>query len=423
MTSPALNSDQSAALDLIKTWHAEPFTPGETFFMLEGRAGTGKTFLVRTFAESLRGRIVFTAPTNKATRVLRDSVTTKDYKPECRTIYSLLGLKLEANGEVKELSMPEDPLDLSEYSLVVVDEASMVSEKLRAHIHRTAQDFKVKFLFLGDRAQLPPVGETLSPVWRIKRRAQLDKIMRFDNQILQLSSHLYEQALRPLPQFQLASNFDETGGVEVVARSVMLKSIMDHADQGLFSQPGMSKAIAWRNVTVDSLNSLIRARIFTEPGQWLAEDRVLFTAPAKDLDDKLVATTDDEGKIQRVEEDWHPLHADMQIYRISIVLDTGPVVSALVLHPASNARYQERVSQLSEQARENRRLWGKFWEFKEAFHQLRHGYAITAHRAQGSTYDTAFVDHKDILLNRERQEAAKCLYVAATRPKTRLVLG
>ena len=64
-----------------------------------------------------------------------------------------------------------------------------------------------------------------------------------------------------------------------------------------------------------------------------------------------------------------------------------------------------------------------FWEFKEAFHKLRHAYAITAHRSQGSTYDTAFVDWRDILLNRNRGEAFRCLYVACTRPKRRLFLN
>jgi ATP-dependent exoDNAse (exonuclease V) alpha subunit len=68
-------------------------------------------------------------------------------------------------------------------------------------------------------------------------------------------------------------------------------------------------------------------------------------------------------------------------------------------------------------------LWKKFWAFKESFHSARHAYAITAHRAQGSTYQIAFVDYRDILLNRNRQEAARCLYVATSRPKKELYLA
>ena len=77
----------------------------------------------------------------------------------------------------------------------------------------------------------------------------------------------------------------------------------------------------------------------------------------------------------------------------------------------------------SAEARVAPRKWGAFWEFKDAFHKLRHSYAITAHRSQGSTYNAAFVNWQDILLNRNKPEAMRCLYVACSRPKKELYLG
>ena len=92
-----LNAEQSAALEAIENW----LSGSSSFFVLSGGAGTGKTFCIRELVNRVKGRFIFTAPTNKATRALRESVTSKEYHPETRTIYSLLGLRLEPNGEVK----------------------------------------------------------------------------------------------------------------------------------------------------------------------------------------------------------------------------------------------------------------------------------------------------------------------------------
>jgi len=415
-----LTEEQSSALAEILAFLQDP---AKQFFVLSGSAGTGKTFCIRHLPELIKGRFVYTAPTNKATKVLRQSVTTQDYKPECRTIFSLLGLKLEANGEVKELSAPEDPVDLSQYKAIIVDEGSMVSEKLRLHIHKASNDYGVKFIFMGDPAQLPPVGEAKSPIWRIKERAVLRKVMRHDNQILELATRIRDSLESMAPNIKLASNHAEGEGVFVHTKDFGTK-IAEAAREGRFSRPDDAKVIAWRNVAVDSYNTMIRKIIFDHPElPWLPDERVIFTAPAKDLEDKTVATTDDEGKIDRIAEGWHPEYADYKIWNLTITLDDNRQVMARVLHPDSEFQFNRKVNELAEAARAQPRQWRHYWDFKEAFHSLRYAYAITAHRAQGSTYDTAFVDWRDVLLNRNRHEAFQCLYVACTRPKRVLVLN
>lgn len=420
-----LNEEQQTALTAIIDW-LNPDNP-EQFMVLRGSAGTGKTFCIRALVDSMRGKLVFTAPTNKATKVLRESVTTKDYKPECRTIYSLLGLRLEASGEVKILTArtnEDEPLDLAHYRCIIVDEASMVNEHLRGHIHAAADQFKIKFLFLGDPAQLPPVGEVRSSIWRIKNVAVLHKVMRHDNQILTLATALRDLVDLPNPKPELLDDYSEDGGVRVLSTQSFVESIMLAADEGQFSEPNGSKAIAWRNVTVDRYNAIIRRRIFPEATQpWLVGDRVLFMQPGKDLDDRPMVSTDDEGAITRVSEDWHPIYGDMKVWRVSVCLDDNRTAIAQVLHEGSKTRFEEKVQNLSNEARVNGRKWRDFWAFKEAFHALRHAYAITAHRAQGSTYDTVFLDYRDILVNRTKAEAMRCLYVGATRPKRWLYLG
>ena len=421
--TPALNDDQAAALADILAWVKAP-SPFEPFRCLRGFAGTGKTFMMAQLVQQLRSRVVWTAPTNKATKCLREALTSEDYKPECRTIYSLLGLRLEPNGEIKELTLPEDPVDLGTYALVVIDEAFMVGKALMAAIRHAQDSSGVRFLFMGDPCQLPPVKEERSPVMDVAVIAELTKVMRHDNQILKLATTIRSKIGHPAPSITLANDNNGDEGVWRLDRRRFEALVLDKAGLGWFSDGVTAKAIAWRNVEVDRLNKMIRGKIF--PGitaPWVVGDRVIFTSPAKDLDDQPMASTDDEGVIDLVEEEPHPLYGEMQSYRIRITLDTNKVVVARVLHPSSLVDWTKKKEDLAAMAKSNGRYWRNFWDFNDAFHSLRHAYAITAHRSQGSTYENVFVLWSDILLNRNRTEAFKCLYVAATRAKKRLVLG
>jgi len=430
-TPPPLNADQEAALVAAIAWINDP--EGSPFHIIKGYAGTGKTFTVKSFVDRVRGRFVFCAPTNKATKVLRESFSGTGYKPDCRTIYSLLGLRLEANGEIKELTVKqhqpgEEPLDLSQFKCVIVDEASMLPLMLlRDHITKAANESGARFLFMGDPAQLPPVKEPRSPVWGLSDHgiptSELTKVMRHDNQILTLVTTIRGKVDLPLPQIRLASDNDGEEGVWYKSKIDWLKRIREVAETGQFHS-GVAKAVAWRNVTVDQLNALVRSTYF--PGAqhpWVDGDRVIFTAPAKDLDDEPMASTDDEGRVTRVTESYHPYYSDIRTYDVDIELDTGSLVTARVLHPASRLEFERQVADKAAAAKVSKRLWKDFWAMKEAFHSLRHAYAITAHRSQGSTYEICFVDAGDILLNQNRQEAFRCLYVACSRPKKQLWLA
>lgn len=414
-----LNSSQLEALRQIKQW----FKTSEPFFVLSGSAGSGKTFTTKALVEEVKGRIIFTAPTNKAVRVLRKTLTTKEYIPEARTIYSLLGLRLEANGEVKELSTPEDPVDLTSYRLVVVDEASMINQQVMSYITRVAKDFGVRFLFLGDRAQLPPIGERESLVWRISGY-ELTSTERFGGPILKLAVSLREKLAMPMPSFKPYADNDSKTGIWLCAGDQYLAQIAAKAKAGHFQIPDAVKALAWRNVTVDSMNLFIRRQIFDDVSQpWVPSDRITLTGPVSNLDGEPMGSTDDEGSISRVEVDFHPIYPEYKVYRITFATDEGKTLPLLVLHPDSQQAFDDHKARLASEARVEKRRWRHFWELIEAFHPVRHAYAGTVHRAQGSTYENVFVDWRDIMLNRNRTEAIQALYVATTRPSLRLIFN
>jgi len=416
-----LNEEQLNAVSALEAFIT---SSPELFFVLEGPAGVGKTYCIKELVNRLRGRLVFTAPTNKATKVLRESVTTDGYKPECRTIYSLLGLRLEANGEIKELAIPEDPLDLTRFIAVVVDEGSMVNSQVMKYITLTAKQQNIKFIFMGDRFQLPPVKEKASPIWKIEDKFILEKVMRHDNQILQLATAVRKKQGHPAPSFSPSSDNDGGEGVWVCPARDFESRILAAATKGDFSRPGMAKALAWRNVRVDQLNTLIRSAIFDDVGsRWVEGDRLIMLEPARDFENEPVAHTDDEGVVTRVNVTYHPEYGEFKCYALNVTFDDNNTGTIWLLHEDSERAYEAEVARRAAEARANGRLWRNFWAFKESFHKARYAYAITTHRSQGSTYEDTYVDFRDILLNRERGEAFQCLYVGVTRSKKRLFLA
>ena len=94
-----------------------------------------------------------------------------------------------------------------------------------------------------------------------------------------------------------------------------------------------------------------------------------------------------------------------------------------MVHADSRRAYDARLNQLAEQARKKALPWSSFWGYKHTyFHDICPCHAITAHRSQGSTYESTFVDVEDIMANYNRAEALRCLYVAATRAQRVLVM-
>ena len=52
---------------------------------------------------------------------------------------------------------------------------------------------------------------------------------------------------------------------------------------------------------------------------------------------------------------------------------------------------------------------------KKAYHDIRHCYALTVHKSQGSGFGTVVLDWENIQQNRDLQNRNQLLYVAMTR--------
>jgi exodeoxyribonuclease-5 len=401
------------------------FLSDQPYFLLKGFAGTGKTFLITELAKTggfKPSEICFTAPTNKAVKVLRNYLDGQGLQNcEARTIYSLLGLSLQNNGEVKEIVKPKEPLNLSQYKVIIVDEGSMVNRFLLSAIDEAFLRWKIPFVFMGDPAQLPPVGEKTSPIWQISNSYALTKVLRYGDSMLELATSIRNIVDHPFPSIKIITN----PPVYKVTRAEWFSSVDDNLDLIL---EGSAKILTWRNIKVDQYNAYVRKKLFGGPTAkidfWLPTDKLVATSQVKDLEDNVILQTGEEAEVLEVVLGLHPKHPEFEIFNILARLETGSVRTVRALTPAGTFLHNNKLNELSTEAKSGKRYkWGEFWRLKEAFAEIRHSYALTGHGSQGSSYSKSFVDLEDILLNRERGEAFRNLYVTCTRQREELWLA
>lgn len=175
--------------------------------VLSGCAGTGKTTLIRQLLD--RPGIALCAPTAKAAQRLKEVC----HRP-AMTVHSLIyGAPKEqwvkANGDVckgftddlgvkhpppgcpgcacsSRLVFSSEDKPLEDVELVVVDEASMIGAEVARDIRRS-MPFGTRILWVGDPAQLPPVGDDPG-VDLHHPDVLLDKVHRADGGILALAT-------------------------------------------------------------------------------------------------------------------------------------------------------------------------------------------------------------------------------------------
>ena len=98
--------DQQAAVETIMEFVEDP---SASEMLVEGPAGSGKTSSIRVSINELpkayRSGVVVCAPTNKAVKVAREL---SGGLVDTTTIYKLLSLSPQANGEVKEIRQGEN---------------------------------------------------------------------------------------------------------------------------------------------------------------------------------------------------------------------------------------------------------------------------------------------------------------------------
>jgi len=408
--------DQEEAYDHVYDRLAQ----GDRFTGLRGYAGTGKTYLVSRLVEQLLDEdcaVTVCAPTHKAVQVLSDELG--DAPVQMQTLHSFLGLRLRPTEDGEYELVAEEERDFAE-GVVIVDEASMIGREEWSHIQDAP--FWVQWLFVGDPAQLPPVNEEPSPALDVPGPT-LETIHRqaADNPILELATNIRTGA-----DGRFGSTFEDGQGVAVTRnRDEFLDSILRAFDTEAFAEDAThARVLAYRNKTVRRYNREIRAERYGADadrfveGEWLVGTETWYHDGVQRL------TNSEEVRVKKASVETFEAddQSEWTIWELKVrTPGRGLTRTIHVLHEDEAERYENALERRREKAQDDPSMWDRFFELRERFARVDYAYATTVHRAQGSTYDTVFVDHRDLRVCRGEEREA-LLYVAVTRPARRLAL-
>jgi exodeoxyribonuclease V len=146
-------------------------------FVIKGYAGTGKTTLVSSLVKSmpaLNGKTVLLAPTGRAAKVLSGYTQKQAF-----TIHKKIYIRRSGDEGSVAFHLQQN---LHTNTVFIVDEASMISNSggltkgglfgegslLDDVIEYVFSGTNCKLIFIGDTAQLPPVGMDVSPALDIE---------------------------------------------------------------------------------------------------------------------------------------------------------------------------------------------------------------------------------------------------------------
>jgi exodeoxyribonuclease-5 len=179
-TRITLTPEQSfVAETLLKRYERD----GPPYMTLGGYAGSGKSTLLQFLLPHLPLATAVCCPTGKAASVLRSKGI-----PQACTIHSLFYCMVQ-DEDGKPLFFKKSKEQIQkEVEFIVIDEASMVNQQ----VHDDLLSYEVPILYVGDHAQLPPVGidpglmrDPMFKLETIHRQALDSPIIRFAHHIRQ----------------------------------------------------------------------------------------------------------------------------------------------------------------------------------------------------------------------------------------------
>lgn len=450
MTPMTLTPSQQAVADSMLD-----FCSGRTphaVATLSGYAGVGKTTVVSQVVQALARdgvSIAVLAPTHKALSVLTGKLG--DAPVEAMTLHAALALRVvERPDGLQEISDSGEQGDLRNFTLAVIDEASMVSPGMFASA--LTKRGRCRLLFVGDPAQLPPVDQAatleLSPVFgeRVPLHWQLTAVVRQaqDNPIIRLATAA-RTCIQAGAEFDLDAMAEQLqpgddaflsmqpGSVAEVSR--LVADAIEHAQD--------TRALALDNNTVQAINASVHALVYAGQGDYppgtllIAQDGFTGFAPGTEVlpaPKRVPVRNSALSSVVGCIESPHPSERSRPAYKLTLRTDEGALLVCWV--PVDQRQWQADISECFAEYRrlklrlqmvsggeslaiENqmREASKDGWALKNRFASVRYAYAMTVHKSQGSTFDAVVLDWTSFQRCRDVQQRNRLAYVALTRTR------
>lgn len=456
----------------------------EKVFLLKGYAGTGKTFITKGLTEYFRsiGRnYLLAAPTGKASKVIAEKTRSPAYTIH-KSIYSFKDIKEYREDDLSGSETYKYYADLkindnSADTVYIVDEASMVSdiynegEFFRFGSGRLLFDFLKfvnldhndhfkKIIFIGDDAQLPPVGMNNSPALNAQylrneynlesRECELTAVVRqkADSGVMKNSLKIRD-SLKMHVFNQLDIDLCDDDVIELNYDDV-IKQYLDSCNHKINAD---SIVLAYSNADVADYNRRIREEFFPNMTDIVRGDKVMainnteapgffisngdFGIVRQVYDTSIERTiplkrkSSETGTIEKTE-------VKLKFRRVELGFkDPEGVTRYFPSFVIENLLHSDKPQLSSD---ENKALYIDFRnrhrelkpgsiEFKQTLQsdpffnamKLKFGYAITCHKAQGSEWKNVFVKCKANTAQLT-SDYFRWLYTAITRTSHKLYL-
>jgi exodeoxyribonuclease-5 len=433
---------------------------GHPLFTLAGYAGTGKTTCIKKLLDEYRGDVVVSAPTHKAKKVIMNATDI-----EGKTLHSLLGLRPDVdldnfNPNDPQFSPIADPT-IVDYDWIVIDEASMINQDLYTMILTIAADFNLKILFMGDPAQLPPVGEKESAVFNQTTNEfhQLTIIERQNesNPLASVYSALRNSLNKESGGFERKSEMNEKGeGVIFTDDTDLFKKLIleKYRTEEFKINTDFAKVIAWQNKTVKGANTSIRNELFGKDSDIIEVGDILMgyrSVRSSNARYNIIENSEDYRVVSKMDLSENKYGIKGYQVRLREDLAHGKFKFKDVFIIDANDhdnlhKYAELHDQYKEIGKNSKEFgsWTKYYDFRrnnilmktistfktgvarskkeKIVKDMDYGMAITAHKSQGSTYTHVFVMENDMDLNWRVKERNQLKYTSLTRPTTSAVV-
>ena len=451
--SDVLTKDQERSFELFCEWLEAPYSFKP--FVMKGYAGSGKTYLSMKLlkrADKLGLCWTVVAPTHKAVGVLREGLKSESIHPTWfpSTIHRLLRLKLKRQADV-EICEKTDQTDssLENLDLVLIDEASMIDSNLLEITLECARCNSTRLVFVGDPAQLPPVGESFSSVFLMKRavNTELKEVVRHQGPVLQLAK-IVRDGLIPCEQPPILPIIEtKKGNVGILDRNswlekakslLRLSSLEDDYDR--------ARILCYTNRIVDNLVPHARRAIHGEmadqyqvlPGEILIsrkavmanaslnenelgeEPDILISSNREMLVEDVIPNSFDLASLE-MQHDLENSLPTIQTQIAKVRCDQKEFSLRLMPQIGSKARLalDLTLNKLSNQARERGKknsgsIWKLFFFIRDSFAYLGPASVLTIHRSQGSTFGDVFIT-SDAFWPKDLEFRRRLLYVAVSR--------
>jgi hypothetical protein len=418
-------------------------------FMLKGYAGTGKTFLTKGLVEyfgTLKWTVLLMAPTGRAARILSERTGQKATTIH-KGIYNLNDIsEVRTHSGKREkykfrFGLNNELTTIN--TIILIDEASMVSDNeqesdffifgsgrllsdLLSFTALNNESRNVKIIFIGDNAQLPPVGDRISGALTGEyilstfsipsSEYQLSEIVRQagDSGVLTIARYLREKlAEKNRNSFRLPDTTQDVHHTDT--GSAVGKFLNIYREKG----PEAAIMIHYRNRDAHLCNMEIRDSLFPGCSELQTGDRLIITVnnynyavellngtfvTVKHVDpDRLV-----RSNIPSHKKDGTEIRVTLAYRKVSIEVptDDGPfLLTCLILEsfledPEASLSYEENIAAYIDFKIRHPDLKPGTSGFRDALRsdpyfnavKVKYGYAITGHKSQGGEWHTAFVN-------------------------------